>query len=276
MRELKALKDRLFTALVAVYDEREASSAARMIVEELFGYDYYNCQQQISVDENTLSEIVSQIESHTPIQQIVGHAWFYDNKFKVTRDVLIPRPETEELVDWIIKDFKNFRGKSVLDIGTGSGAIAVTLDLNMCDAVVSAVDISESALMVASENARILNAEIEFILKDILSEELTDSYDIIVSNPPYITDSEMILMRKNVLEFEPHTALFVRDNDPLIFYRRIAELATKSLNRDGRLYFEINENFGSECCDMLRGLGFRDVVLKQDLNDKDRMIRAIL
>lgn len=272
---MRELKDRLLASLLAVYDEREAGSSARMLIEEIWGFDYYNNEQQVAVSEDKLVEVLSQIERETPIQQIVGHAWFYDNKFKVSKNVLTPRPETEELVDWIIKDYKLKSASKVLDIGTGSGAIAITLALEMNGAEVSAIDISELALDVARENAREINVEVDFTLQDILRDELSQNYDIIVSNPPYITDKEMSLMRKNVLDYEPHIALFVRDNDPLIFYRRIAVLAIKYLNNGGRLYFEINENFGKECCLMLSEIGFSDIILRKDLNDRDRMIRAI-
>ncbi len=193
----------------------------------------------------------------------------------MSNDVLIPRGETEELVSWIIKDFIDVDETiDIIDIGSGSGAIAVTLSLELPTASVSAVDISCDALNVARKNSISLGAKVQFSQMDILSSEPLGEYDVIVSNPPYVTDSEKRLMRNNVLKYEPHIALFVDDNNPLLFYRRIADIGCRVLRDGGRLYFEINENYSSECCDMLHEMGYIDIVLKYDLNDKPRMVRA--
>lgn len=267
----KELFNILIDTLTPIYGALEAQSSARLLMEECYQVKYPFTDSTIEVE--SVEDMVSDIKAEKPIQQIIGHSYFYDQKFKVTEDVLIPRGETEELVDWIIKDHKGAKNLSVVDIGTGSGAIAITLALELNEADVTAIDISEKALAVAKENAYCLGTNIKFHHSDILNSSLNGKYDIIVSNPPYITKREMELMRNNVLKYEPHTALFVEDSDPLIFYRRIAELARESLRENGALYFEINEDYGSECCEMLKSVGFKNIELRKDLNSKDRMIK---
>ena len=189
--------------------------------------------------------------------------------------MLIPRPETAELIDWIVEDGKG-EGKRVLDIGTGSGCIPVSLALMMDAPVVSAWDISEDALAVAAANARMNNADVAFGRVDVLGTEIPDiKVDIIVSNPPYITESEKVDMEKNVLEWEPDLALFVPDNEPLRFYRRIAEIGLKILDDGGVIYFEINRAYGKETVEMLCGMGYKDIELRKDLSGNDRMIKAL-
>lgn len=261
MANNKELYQLYYDSLLPIYGERESSSCARMLLQELSG------------DEDT-ERVISDIKAEKPIQQIVGHAWFYELKFKVNEYVLIPRGETEELVHWIVKEYGGKKNVTIADIGTGSGAIAISLSVNIPQSQVVAIDISEKALEVARFNSHTHNCIIDFQCKDILNSDLDAQYDVVVSNPPYITRREMSLMRNNVLDYEPHSALFVENDDPLIFYRRIALLSQKALKSGGALYYEINENFGNECCDMLKEMGYSDIMLRKDLNDRDRMIKA--
>jgi release factor glutamine methyltransferase len=217
-----------------------------------------------------------------PVQYITGTAWFYCEAFKVTPDVLIPRPETEELCDWIIKDtlstFTNQSPIRILDIGTGSGCIAITLKQNIEKAFVTALDISEKALEVAKTNAAVKNVEIEFVKADILQPEQWPEgpFDIIVSNPPYVRESEKELMKPNVLEHEPHTALFVSNEQPLVFYDAIANLALQSLTVQGKLFFEINENLQDDLTLLLQKKRLQSIEFRNDLNHKVRMVSCNL
>lgn len=262
-------------ALLPVYGENEALSGATLLLEELHGVSRseYLFQKEKDVSEGELSVVIEKIIAEVPLQYIIGYGYFYDRKFSVREGVLIPRNETEELVQWIIKDQKH-GGVKILDIGTGSGAIAVTLSLELENCSVSAIDLSEKALVIAAENNKMLGSNVSFRKQDILSVDSLGSYDVIVSNPPYVTESEKSLMYRNVLDYEPSMALFVSDADPLLFYRRIAKLAYEALSSEGTLYFEINEHFGVACCDMLRSIGFQKITLRQDLNSRDRMVKA--
>lgn len=222
-----------------------------------------------------VNDILARLKSYEPLQYIIGETWFCCYRFKVTPAVLIPRPETAELIDWIVTDNKR-EDAHVLDVGTGSGCIPVSLALMMDSPVVSAWDISEEALSVASENARINNADVAFSRVDVLGTDIPDiKVDILVSNPPYITESEKKDMEKNVLEWEPDLALFVPDDDPLRFYRRIAELGLDILNDGGLIYFEINRAYGSETVEMLASMGYKNIELRKDLSGNDRMIKAL-
>lgn len=268
----KELHKCYYDVLLPLYGDREANWCAKLLLEELYGLHYTDYDHEVE----PVGGVIERLKAEQPIQQIIGHAWFYDHKFKVNEHTLIPRNETEELVDWIIKDYRQHGGLSVLDIGTGSGVIAVTLALNLPAAEVTALDFSSGALSVAKHNNDVLGSNVRFVRQDILTTSIDGEYDVIVSNPPYITKKEISLMRNNVLNFEPHTALFVEDNDPLLFYRRIAELARSHLRNGGALYFEINENYGRECCELLSELGFINIVLRKDLNSKDRMIKTTI
>ena len=211
-----------------------------------------------------------------PIQYILGETEFYGLPFKVTPATLIPRPETEELVDWIIANC-NKNPKTLLDIGTGSGCIAIALAKNLPAVKVSAMDISEEALKVASENAIYNKVTVNFSKKDILgTSTLPQKYDVIISNPPYVRNSEKEMMQKNVLDFEPASALFVEDDNPLLFYSKIAKLAKNYLNPNGFLFFEINEYLSKEVIQLLERESFSEIELKQDFFGKDRMIKCTL
>lgn len=214
-----------------------------------------------------------QLLLNEPIQYILGNTWFYNLQFDVNSDVLIPRPETEELVDWILTEEKSGR---LLDIGTGSGCIAVSLANANSNFKVSAYDISEGALHVAKRNAIKNKVKVDFKLVDILTEEINGKFDIIVSNPPYIPNSDKSIMHKNVLEFEPGLALFVENHEPIIFYQTIAEKSLVALTKNGKIYFEIHEDYGNEVAEMLKKLGYSDIIVKKDLQGKNRMIRAML
>lgn len=266
--------------LSGFYPEAEAAAMAKHILTEKFqlsALDLY-AGKDMNFSSEKLSEvndILARLKSYEPLQYIIGETWFCGFRFKVTPAVLIPRPETAELIDWIVEGGKG-EGKRVLDIGTGSGCIPVSLALMMDAPVVSAWDISEDALAVAAANARMNNTDVTFGRVDVLGTEIPDiKVDIIVSNPPYITESEKVDMEKNVLEWEPDLALFVPDNDPLRFYRRIAEIGLKILDDGGMIYFEINRAYGKETVEMLSGMGYKDIELRKDLSGNDRMIKAL-
>lgn len=218
--------------------------------------------------------IIAQLQLQKPIQYILGETEFFGLSFTVTSAVLIPRPETEELVDWILKNNLDTSEKlQILDIGTGSGCIPISLAKNLENAKLSAIDVSTEALKIAAINAHRNSVEINFIEKDILkTNDLDKTYDIIVSNPPYVRELEKQEMQKNVLEYEPHLALFVEDEDALIFYLKITQLASKSLSEGGQLYFEINQYLGNRMLDLLNEYNFRDIELRKDIYGNDRMI----
>jgi len=224
-----------------------------------------------------IDQIVSELKLNKPIQYILGQTEFFNLNFHIASGVLIPRPETEELVDWIISENKNGFYR-ILDIGTGSGVIAIALSKNMPGSNVTATDISNDALIITRENCKLNNVEIQLINHNILNhnENLNNTFDIIVSNPPYITEKEKELMHPNVLDYEPTLALFVSDDDPLLFYRHIIEFALVHLNSGGKIYFEINELFGNEVALLLEEKNFSEIILKKDINNKDRMIKALL
>lgn len=252
------------------------------IMEALFGVSRMSVitdkPLKISSSEKAgLEEVIMRLRSQEPIQYILGEAAFFGRMLQVNPAVLIPRPETEELVQLIISRHGKERALKVLDVGTGSGCIAVSLALELTEAKVTGLDISEEALQVARSNAGSLNAAgMNFMRADIL-KDIPDLplQDIIVSNPPYIRALEASKMAANVLDWEPHLALFIEDHDPLLFYRRISAMATSALAQGGNLYFEINEAFGGEVVKLLEEQGFFSVILHKDMQGKDRMVSAI-
>lgn len=225
--------------------------------------------------EQRLSHITERLVRNEPIQYILGECLFRDITWKVTPDVLIPRPETSELIDWICEEHKEQEGK-ILDIGTGSGCIAISLKKELPRFSVHASDISEKALQIAKNNAKNLAIDITFHCDDILNSQLTnlENWDIIVSNPPYIMNKEKVDMSVTVLNYEPHTALFVPDEDPLLFYRSIAQFGKEHLKKNGNLYFEINGLLGNETITLLKEMGYKDLMLKTDDYGKERMVRC--
>ncbi len=229
-------------------------------------------------DENRIGQIVERLYNWEPIQHILGYSHFYENNFIVNSNVLIPRQETEELVDWILSDIEG-ENKRIIDIGTGSGAIAISLKKNRPGWNVTGVDISNKALETAMYNAKNIGAEITFLNENALSNDFMSGYgkfDIVVSNPPYVRNSEKVEMEANVVNREPHLALFVEDSDPLIFYRKIAEWGKFNINNGGFLFYEINRAFGVETVNMLYNMGYNNVELRKDLFGNDRMIKATL
>lgn len=266
--------------IAASYAETEASALARWILEEEFGFSTLELYAGKDTDfpmekRKRLNDILVRLARFEPIQYIIGKTEFCGLTLKVSSDVLIPRPETAELVDWIVSDCPQ-SGLRVLDIGTGSGCIAITLAERMVEAEVSAWDISEKALAVARENALHNNVRIAFSCMDVFNEPTgTSVFDIIVSNPPYITESERAEMERNVLDYEPETALFVPDTDPLRFYRRIAHIGNQMLKPGGKLFFEINRAYGSETAAMLKYGGYSQVEVRSDSYGNARMIKAI-
>jgi release factor glutamine methyltransferase len=225
---------------------------------------------------NEIDQIVNELKLYKPIQYILGCTTFYNLDFKISEGVLIPRPETEELVNWIIKE--NSKGfYTILDIGTGSGIIAISLSKNMPGSTVTAIDIADEPLKITQQNCKLNNVDVELIQYDVLNppKKLNKTFDIIVSNPPYVTEKEKTMMHPNVLNYEPHLALFVPDNDPLVFYRHIIDIALDHLNSGGKIYFEINESFGTEVAILLEEKGFSEIVIQKDINNKNRMIRAV-
>tara|TARA_B110000977_G_C11026673_1_gene473472 strand:- start:801 stop:1652 length:852 start_codon:yes stop_codon:yes gene_type:complete len=280
MQKVKDIRIYLKRSLVGQYPDAELRGFNNWILEHLFDYSstdaLLNADHPLSAKNRLeLEVIISQLKLEKPIQQILGYSWFYGHKFLMNEFVLIPRPETEELVDWILKDAPD--NKSILDVGTGSGCIPITLSLNS-KASISSLDISLKALIQARVNAKELKASVHFIQADVLAEECIgelDFYDIIVSNPPYVLESDKKMMSNNVLENEPHIALFVPNDDALRFYKAIADIATKKLNKNGFLYFEIHENYGPATLNMLKTKGFTDLELRKDLQGKDRMVKAV-
>ena len=260
-------------AVVSLYGEREAEMIGRMVVCDKLSY---NLSQLVAhYDEECevadLERIIEELRSGRPVQYVLGRVEFCDFVFEVAEGVLIPRPETEEMVYRIAETAK--RGVRILDIGTGSGAIAISLAKLVKEAKVVAIDISQEALAIAKKNAETLGAEVEFVEADALGDlSRLGEFDIIVSNPPYIPQSDIVDMRKNVVDFEPHTALFVPDNDILKFYVATTDNAQKMLCEDGSLWFEIYEKAGEELCEMLRAKGFAQSELIEDSNLKPRMI----
>lgn len=280
---IKRYKSEFISQLTPLYDEGEAESFFYLILEEKHHLKRIDLALQLDLEfsESEIqgwNVILEQLKLELPIQYILGTTRFYGLKFEVNDNVLIPRPETEELMDWIIRDcfvLTNDNIPKILDIGTGSGCIAIALAKNLPNAQVFAIDVSEEALATAKRNAEQNDVNITFIQKNILEvSDLEQQFDIIVSNPPYVRNLEKAEIKKNVLEYEPHLALFVDDNDALIFYRKIGELAQKNLSKQGQLYFEINQYLGKETVELLESLGFSDIELKKDIYGNDRMIRA--
>jgi len=253
-------------------DTDEIHAIALAIMQKFYGFTLTDILAEKEIEAKDFSEIISRLNQHEPLQYIFGEADFYGRKFKVNPSVLIPRPETELLIDEIVRE--KIHSPKILDVGTGSGCIAITLKLEIPTAKVYALDASIEALNTAYENATSLNAAIEFIHQNFLYDFPFESVDVIVSNPPYIRDLEKEKMNLNVLDYEPHTALFVPDNDPLIFYRAIAEKSKSILKSNGKVFVEINEVFGEETKKLFEQHGFHSVRIIKDLNYKDRIAIA--
>jgi len=282
--KIKQYRTYFIQELAPFYDAYEAESFFYLILE------YRHKLRQIDLALNhelTLEEsdienwkiLLTQLKKEVPIQYLLGKTNFYGLDFEVNEHVLIPRPETEELVEWIIAEnskIEKFKNLKILDIGTGSGCIAISLAKNIPNAEVFAIDVSSEALCMAKKNARNNNVEITFLLQNILeTNDLKEDFDIIVSNPPYVRNLEKQEIKKNVLNYEPHLALFVEDNDALLFYRKIAQLAQKNLVENGQLYFEINQYLGTEMTNLLEKMHFKNIELRKDIYDNDRMMKGL-
>lgn len=276
---LREAIEQLKSGLADVAEPQEVQAMIRIICEDVFNYDPVDValRQESELPEFAqarVTEIIDRLHRHEPLQYILGSARFHGHRFKVTPAVLIPRPETEQLVDMIV-DENTASDLRVLDMGTGSGCIAISLARALKFAQVDALDVSRDALAVARENAAELKVKVRFFESDMLAPQPPARYDIIVSNPPYICWSERESMERNVLDYEPGQALFVPDNDPLLFYKAIAAYAAQSLEREGRLYLEINQRFGNEMKQLLEGNGFDEVRIIEDSFGKVRFAAAM-
>ena len=298
---LKNFRTYFTDALKEIYPKTEIDTFFFLLIEEKLNLQRVDTvmQPDFLIADANLSElkiILKRLQKEEPIQYILGNTEFYGLPFKVNKNTLIPRPETEELVEWVIKEVTELQSNkvaeldtdvistkndeitmSILDIGTGTGCIPISLAKNLNDVKISAIDVSSEALIVAQQNATLNNVDISFLEMDILeTKELPQQYNLIVSNPPYVRELEKVEISNNVLKSEPHLALFVEDDNPLIFYSKIADLAKNHLKEDGLLFFEINQYLGKETVAMLKQKGFNTIKLKKDLFGNDRMIKAIL
>ncbi|MBC8882935.1 peptide chain release factor N(5)-glutamine methyltransferase [Flavobacterium piscinae] len=271
-------------SFVFFFDEQEIDQFFYLVLEKFHQLKRIDLALQpdlkvSAVELERWNLVLDQLKTQKPIQYILGEAFFCDLVFKVNEHTLIPRPETEELVYWILDEIKkqNIFNSTIVDIGTGTGCIPISLKKNLPESTVFGIDISEEALKVANENAISNDLEVHFIQKNILdASDLQNQFDVIVSNPPYVRELEKAEINTNVLAFEPHLALFVSDEDPLVFYRKIAELALKHLKPTGLLFFEINQYLGKETVSLLADLGFTTVVLRKDIYGNERMVKASL
>lgn len=268
--------------ITSLYSESEAFAIAKWLLTEHFHFttmELYGGKDRTfsEKEKQDLDDILHRLLQKEPIQYIIGKEMFCGLPFEVNPSVLIPRPETEELVRWIVEEVSDSTAMNILDIGTGSGCIAISLAKRMKNAHVTAWDISETALQTAQRNAILNDVKVEFVVQNVFDAcPNQQKYDIFVSNPPYIQECECVTMDEHVTRWEPATALFVPDDDPLIFYRRIMELGKQLLLPKGKLFFEINQRYGTEVCSLLRDGGFHEVELKKDINGNDRMIKAEL
>ena len=280
IQTIKDIRFYLAKELAVIYKEPEIRTIADILIKSVTGitklHELYDDSYVIKTgEEEKIISYSEELKTGKPIQYVVGETHFYNCTIKLNGFTLIPRPETEELVDLIIKENKGYTG-NIIDFGTGSGCIAVALAANLPLSFVTGVDISEEAIIIAAENAVLNNVKVSFIKDDIFnfSQKTVVRSGIIVSNPPYVRNSEKLLMSKNVLEFEPHLALFVTDSNPLIYYEAIVRLAEEFLLPGGRLYFEINEMMGTSLISLLELSGYSDIEVVSDINDKERIIKS--
>ena len=280
---IKHYRDQFIQELTPLYDAGEVESFFYLILEAKHQLKRVDLALQPDLvfsesELKTWSSILEQLKKEIPIQYLLGSTHFYGLEFEVNSNVLIPRPETEELVDWIIESQQLEIGDMkvrILDIGTGSGCIAISLAKNLPNTEVFALDVSDKALATAQKNAELNQVTIQFIHQSILeTENLGRQFDLIVSNPPYVRHLEKQEIKKNVLDYEPHLALFVEDTDALLFYRKIAQLALKNLLPNGLLFFEINQYLGKETVELFENLGFKNIELKKDIYGNNRMIKC--
>jgi len=276
----KEIKSSFHFSLSTFFDAAEIDNFFYLVLEKYHQLKRVDLalQPDLKVSVPELAKwnyVLEQLKTQKPIQYILGETFFCDLVFQVNEHTLIPRPETEELVYWILEEVKGKTHLTLVDIGTGTGCIPISLKKNLPDSTVFGIDISEEALKVAYENAKTNEVDVQFMPKNILEvSDLEQQFDVMVSNPPYVRLLEKAEINTNVLAFEPHLALFVSDEDPLIFYRKIDELAIKHLKSGGLLFFEINQYFGKETVELLQKLGFATIELRKDVYGNDRMVRA--
>ena len=281
-RTFKDIRTHFLKELNSIYPDQEIIAITNLIFKTHFGIERLHLlmdSSQIIPSRNLkkIFEICDELKTGKPPQYVLGQTSFYNCTIKVNNQTLIPRPETEELVDLIIKENSGFSGR-IMDIGTGSGCIAIAIKKNLQKAELTGIDISDEALKVASHNAKLNDVNVLFLKRDILKidTESIPSAEIIVSNPPYVLESEKQYMKKNVLDFEPHSSLFVPDENPLLFYMAIINLSQKILSPQGKIYFEINENKGREICALLESAGYSEVKIVKDINSKERIVKGVM
>jgi len=276
--QIAAYKTKFIQELESVYNANEVLSFFHLLLESIVGIKRIDLAlNPTKLLENTQKEALDKalqaLKQEKPIRYIIGETEFYGLNFKVNEHTLIPRPETEELVSWVLENTS--QSATILDIGTGSGCIAIALAKNLENTTISALDFSEKALKMAKENAQLNDVSIDFIQQDILAlDALAKNYDIIVSNPPYVKEDEKSMLAKNVLAYEPDSALFVSNENPLVFYSKIADLAKTNLAQNGLLFFEINQYLAQETITVLKDKGFKHIELKKDIFGNDRMLKA--
>ena len=279
---LKKYKSYFTKELASIYPQTEIDTFFFLLAEEYLNFMRIDVVLKSDFNIPTallllFNNALEKLKKEKPIQYILGKTEFYGFTFLVDSYTLIPRPETEELVDWVLEEVNVKQSIKIIDIGTGSGCIPISLSKHLPKAKIEAIDVSFNALSVAKQNAVLNKVDVFFIEKDILkTEKLDKKFDIIISNPPYVRELEKKEIKNNVLENEPHIALFVKDNNPLIFYNKIADLAKKNLSKNGILFFEINQYLGKETVGILRDKGFRNIQLKKDLFGNNRMIKCEL
>ena len=280
IQTIKDIRFYLAKELTGIYSSSEIRVLASLLIKTVTGrtklHQLYDDGYPVSKSEITqIIKFSNQLKTGKPVQYILGETIFYDCKIILNSSTLIPRPETEELVDLIIRGNIDYNG-NIIDFGTGSGCIAIALAMNLPFAAITGIDISENALRIAGENANLNNVKVKFIKEDILdfNKDSAGKAGIIVSNPPYVTNSEKALMGKNVLDFEPHQALFVTDSDPLKYYKAILDLAENILLPPGRIYFEINEAMGRSLVQLMKSYGYSEIEIVSDINDKERIIKG--
>ena len=275
----------LLNRLLCIYPKEEAANITDWVMEHLTGSKkaermIYKNSAITAEEESQLLQYTERLLQHEPVQYVLNEAWFYDQKFYVDNNVLIPRPETEELVDWVLKEVRSQKSevRKILDIGTGSGCIAITLKKHLPSSYeVVACDINQQVLSIARKNAEAANVSVDFIVLDFLNEKQRAQLppiDFIISNPPYVPKRDKDSMNPNVVNYEPHNALFVPDNDPLIFYNAIADFGKEKLIEGGTIYVELYENLGYPVAELFRSKGYPNTELKKDMQGKNRMLKA--
>ncbi len=285
--KINEIKQQFLSQLSITYPKQEIESFFYLLSQKYLGLKRVDVALNPDLEINSKIDqefysALAKLKQEIPIQYIIGETEFYGLPYYVDKNVLIPRPETEELVDWIVQEVnskklkvKSTKPLTILDIGTGSGCIAIALAKNIPFAKVWALDLSIKALKIAKKNAKLNKVDIQFSNEDILTlKKLYPQFDIIVSNPPYVRELEKSKMQKNVLSNEPHLALFVKNNNPLLFYDKIADFAKENLNLNGELYFEINQELGKETTKLLKNKGFQNIELQKDIFGNDRMVKA--